>query len=201
MRAICSIRWCCGRSARKRITTSNWNSGRGGWRCSRATGSSAAMPWSWCSRASDAAGKGGAIRRVAGALDARQYRIVPIAAPTAGGDCAQPYLWRFWRQVPRYRPRHRVRPLLVRPRAGRARRGPLRRGGLDARLCRDQRLRGPTGAARRGAGQVLDGHQPGGAVAALRGAREDALQALQDHRARTGATAASGATTSMRSAI
>jgi len=49
----------------------------------------------------DAAGKGGAIRRVAGALDARQYRIIPIAAPTQE-ELAQPYLWRFWRQVPRF---------------------------------------------------------------------------------------------------
>ncbi|MBJ2181461.1 MULTISPECIES: polyphosphate:AMP phosphotransferase [Pseudomonas] len=47
----------------------------------------------------DAAGKGGAIRRVAAALDPRQYRIVPIAAPTED-ERAQPYLWRFWRQIP-----------------------------------------------------------------------------------------------------
>ncbi|WP_300729814.1 polyphosphate:AMP phosphotransferase [Pseudomonas sp.] len=47
----------------------------------------------------DAAGKGGAIRRVAGALDPRQYRIVPIAAPSED-ERAQPYLWRFWRQIP-----------------------------------------------------------------------------------------------------
>jgi polyphosphate:AMP phosphotransferase len=49
---------------------------------------------------SDAAGKGGAIRRVTGALDARHYRTVPIAAPTEE-ERAQPYLWRFWRHVPR----------------------------------------------------------------------------------------------------
>ena len=48
----------------------------------------------------DAAGKGGAIRRVAMALDPRQYRIHPIAAPTAE-EKARPYLWRFWRDVPR----------------------------------------------------------------------------------------------------
>ena len=48
----------------------------------------------------DAAGKGGAIRRVTGALDARQYITVPIAAPT-DEEQAHPYLWRFWRQVPR----------------------------------------------------------------------------------------------------
>jgi polyphosphate:AMP phosphotransferase len=47
----------------------------------------------------DAAGKGGAIRRVAGALDPRQYDIVPVAAPT-DEEKSHPYLWRFWRQVP-----------------------------------------------------------------------------------------------------
>ena len=49
---------------------------------------------------SDAAGKGGSIRRVGGAMDARQYQIVPIAAPTEE-ERAQPYLWRFWRHMPR----------------------------------------------------------------------------------------------------
>ena len=47
----------------------------------------------------DAAGKGGAIRRVTGALDARQYVTVPIAAPT-DEEKLYPYLWRFWRHVP-----------------------------------------------------------------------------------------------------
>ena len=49
----------------------------------------------------DAAGKGGAIRRVTRTLDARQYHIVPVAAPTEE-ERAQPYLWRFWRHVPRH---------------------------------------------------------------------------------------------------
>jgi len=48
----------------------------------------------------DAAGKGSAIRRVTGALDPRQYRIVPVAAPS-DEELAQPYLWRFWRHIPR----------------------------------------------------------------------------------------------------
>ena len=48
----------------------------------------------------DAAGKGGAIRRVTAALDPRQYQIVPVAAPT-DEERAQPYLWRFWRHIPR----------------------------------------------------------------------------------------------------
>jgi polyphosphate:AMP phosphotransferase len=49
---------------------------------------------------SDAAGKGGSIRRVTAAIDARQYQIIPVAAPTEE-ERAQPYLWRFWRQIPR----------------------------------------------------------------------------------------------------
>jgi len=48
----------------------------------------------------DAAGKGGSIRRVTQALDARQFRIFPVAAPTEE-ERAQPYLWRFWRTIPR----------------------------------------------------------------------------------------------------
>ena len=48
----------------------------------------------------DAAGKGGAIRRITSALDARYYSVVPVAAPTEE-ERAQPYLWRFWRHVPR----------------------------------------------------------------------------------------------------
>jgi len=48
----------------------------------------------------DAAGKGGAIRRITGALDARRYQGIPVAAPTEE-ERAQPYLWRFWRHLPR----------------------------------------------------------------------------------------------------
>ncbi|HVW27431.1 MAG TPA: polyphosphate:AMP phosphotransferase [Polyangiaceae bacterium] len=48
----------------------------------------------------DAAGKGGAIRRISAALDAHQYRIIPVAAPTEE-ERAHHYLWRFWRQLPR----------------------------------------------------------------------------------------------------
>lgn len=47
----------------------------------------------------DAAGKGGAIRRITHALDARSYGVVPIAAPTAE-ERAFPYLWRFWKPLP-----------------------------------------------------------------------------------------------------
>jgi polyphosphate:AMP phosphotransferase len=48
----------------------------------------------------DAAGKGGAIRRVTRALDARLFRVVQVAAPT-DEERAHHYLWRFWRGLPR----------------------------------------------------------------------------------------------------
>jgi polyphosphate:AMP phosphotransferase len=47
----------------------------------------------------DAAGKGGSIRRITQSLDARRYHIHPTAAPTEE-ERAQPYLWRFWRNLP-----------------------------------------------------------------------------------------------------
>jgi len=64
------------------------------WEARRRRVSSLIMLEGW-----DAAGKGGAIRRVAGALDARLLRVIPIAAPT-DEERAQHYLWRFWRHVP-----------------------------------------------------------------------------------------------------
>ena len=48
----------------------------------------------------DAAGKGGAIRRVTQAMDARLYRVISVAAPS-DEEKAHHYLWRFWRHVPR----------------------------------------------------------------------------------------------------
>jgi polyphosphate:AMP phosphotransferase len=48
----------------------------------------------------DAAGKGGAIRRMTAALDARNYQVIPIAAPT-DEERAHHYLWRFWRHLSR----------------------------------------------------------------------------------------------------
>ena len=48
----------------------------------------------------DAGGKGGAIRRVTGALEAGDYRVIPTAAPTVE-ERRYHYLWRFWRDIPR----------------------------------------------------------------------------------------------------
>jgi len=48
----------------------------------------------------DAAGKGGAIKRVGAALDPRGYEAVPVAAPDAR-EKARHYLWRFWTRLPK----------------------------------------------------------------------------------------------------
>lgn len=48
----------------------------------------------------DAAGKGGVIRRLSRAMDARDYRLIPISAPTEE-EKAHHYLWRFWQHLPR----------------------------------------------------------------------------------------------------
>ena len=48
----------------------------------------------------DAAGKGGAIKRLVEALDARSVRIIPTVAPN-DEEKAHHYLWRFWRHLSR----------------------------------------------------------------------------------------------------
>jgi polyphosphate kinase 2 (PPK2 family) len=47
----------------------------------------------------DAAGKGGAIRRITEKIDPRGFAVYPIAAPK-GDDATHHYLWRFWRRLP-----------------------------------------------------------------------------------------------------
>jgi AMP-polyphosphate phosphotransferase len=47
----------------------------------------------------DAAGKGGAIRRITASMDARNYQVMCVGAPT-DEERAHPYLWRFWRHLP-----------------------------------------------------------------------------------------------------
>ena len=48
----------------------------------------------------DAAGKGGNIKRLARALDARGYHVIPSPAPTPD-ELAHPHLWRYWTRLPR----------------------------------------------------------------------------------------------------
>lgn len=48
----------------------------------------------------DAAGKGGNIKRVTGALDPRGYEVIPIASPKPF-EKNRHYLWRFWTKLPK----------------------------------------------------------------------------------------------------
>lgn len=47
----------------------------------------------------DAAGKGGAIKRLTDNLDPRSYEVIPFSAPN-DDEKAHHYLWRFWRRLP-----------------------------------------------------------------------------------------------------
>lgn len=48
----------------------------------------------------DAAGKGGNIKRISDALDARGYEVHPIASPEPN-EKARHFLWRFWKRLPK----------------------------------------------------------------------------------------------------
>ena len=48
----------------------------------------------------DAAGKGGNIKRITGALDPRGFEVHPIASPEPH-EKARHYLWRFWKRLPK----------------------------------------------------------------------------------------------------
>ncbi|HOV32555.1 MAG TPA: polyphosphate:AMP phosphotransferase [Candidatus Hydrogenedens sp.] len=48
----------------------------------------------------DAAGKGGAIKRLVRELDPRGYEVIPIGAPQ-GEEKRHQHLWRFWKALPR----------------------------------------------------------------------------------------------------
>ena len=51
----------------------------------------------------DAAGKGGAIKRLVAPLDPREYQIYNISAPNQI-ELQHPYLWRFWKRLPEFSP-------------------------------------------------------------------------------------------------
>ena len=55
--------------------------------------------WCWCSKARTPPARR-RDPRVTHALDARQFDITPVAAPNSY-ELSRPYLWRFWRQLPR----------------------------------------------------------------------------------------------------
>jgi polyphosphate:AMP phosphotransferase len=88
----------------QRLTEEEYEAKRDKWlgRLNHAVRAAAAAQRSivWVFEGWDAAGKGGAIRRLTSAIDARDYRVIPVAKPT-DEEKAHHYLWRFWRHIPR----------------------------------------------------------------------------------------------------
>ncbi len=147
----------------------------------------------------DAAGKGGAIRRLMGPLDPRGYAVIPIAAPK-GDEATHHYLWRFWKRLPKaghiaiFDRTWYGRVLVERVE------GFCTRGRVAARLPRDQRVRALAHQLRHGAGQVLAARsRPRTSCSASRRARRTRPGATRSP-TRTGATARSGTCTATRSA-
>ena len=89
---------------------------------------------------SDAAGKGGAIKRVVEPLDPRHYRVSSFAKPTFD-EKRHPFLWRFYPYDPRARRDVGVRPQLVRAGARRAHRGLRHRRAVEPGVRGDRQLR------------------------------------------------------------
>ena len=77
----------------------------------------------------DAAGKGGAIRRMASVMDPRGFHVWPIGAPTPE-DAQEALSGALLGASAEDRRDRRLRSILVRARAGRAGRGVHRRGRL-----------------------------------------------------------------------
>jgi len=127
----------------------------------------------------DAAGKGGSIRRITGALDARYYNVIPVAAPTEE-ERAQPYLWRFWRNLPRI---GRV-TIFDRSWYGRVLVERIEKFCSEQdwmSVSRDQRLRGATRRGGRYCVEVLADNYERGTIETLPRARENAVQEFQDY--------------------
>lgn len=82
--------------ARKQMRELQWSIGRR-FRQLRKRDRSLVIVFEGC----DAAGKGGAIRRILHGLDARFYQVIQVSAPSPE-ERARPYLWRFWRCLPRH---------------------------------------------------------------------------------------------------
>ena len=131
----------------------------------------------------DAAGKGGAIRRITPALDSRDYQIVSIAAPTEEEN-AHHYMWRFWRHLP-----GAGRFLIF----DRSWYGRVLVERVEGFATQDEWLRAyeeindfeaQVVGARVDPGEVLDPHHAGRAGPALPGPGGDPVQALEADRRR-----------------
>ena len=129
----------------------------------------------------DAAGKGGAIKRLVEPLDPRHVHVAPFAAPDAR-RVAAPLPVAVLAAAARMGRHDHLRPQLVRARAGGAG-GELRhRGAVAARLPGDRRLRALAGRRGNGRDQALDAHVGRGAAAPVRAAPGRSAQGVEADR-------------------
>ncbi len=133
----------------------------------------------------DAAGKGGAIRRLTEQLDARGYEVSPIAAPE-GEDRSHHYLYRFWRRL---KPAEEKQvQIFDRSWYGRVLvervEGFCTEEAWKRAYSRDQRFRAPVGFERYDPGKILAAHYPRGTVGALRSPPGQPVQVLEVERRR-----------------
>ncbi len=114
----------------------------------------------------DASGKGGAIKRLTARLDLRHVRVAQFSAPNARRE-APPLPLALLERPARLGRHGRVRPHLVRPRAGRAGGGLRLRRGVGARLRGDRRVRAHERRRGHGVREVLAAGLARGAAQAL----------------------------------
>ena len=129
----------------------------------------------------DAAGKGGAIKRITEKIDPRGYVVYPISAPQ-GEDKTRHYLYRFWRRLPE---RGQI-AIFDRSWYGRVLvervEGFAAEAGVEAGVQGDQLLRAPVARLRHDSREVLDPDLARRAAAPLRGAQAHRLQGLEADR-------------------
>ena len=142
----------------------------------------------------DAAGKGGAIRRVTASLDARDYQVIPIAAPT-DEERAHHYLWRFWRHLSRKGrltifDRSWYGRVLVERVEGFATEAEYMRAYGEINHFEEQLVNHGILVA-----EVLDSHQQGRAAQTIQRSRAEPATSAGRSPTKTGATASDGRTT------
>ena len=126
----------------------------------------------------DAAGKGGAIKRITQKLNPRVCRVVALPAPN-DRERTQWYFQRYVVAPAGSRRDRAVRSQLVQPRRRRARDGLLHRRGVRGVLPLGARVRAHAGALRHPAAEVLVLHHRRGAARAIPRPHPRSAQAME----------------------
>ena len=146
----------------------------------------------------DAAGKGGAIKRLVEPLDPRHVHVAPFAAPDTR-RASPPLPLAVLAPAARMGWHDHLRPQLVRACPGRAGREPRHRGAVAAGLSGDHGLRAHLGRRGHGRDQALDAHVARGAIAPLRPSPRRSTQVVEADGRGLAQPRASGRSTTRRS--